>query len=549
MSKFHIFFETPEMVTDDDKNSLLLLGIADDGPVYQMYKIHSYEELKKTFGNSSMEEAYISLPYIDSYSVYAMRVNGSSAFADVIPDVLTIHSYKAGSQYNSRLAVAIKNGKLQLLDNNKVVVEYDLSNYLTISQLTEKINQDCSYRLHDFVAINRSMNAIPVERLGMSNIIKLENGYDYEYTSNSVFHTHIINIESTENVITITFNNFIKESSVKKELFGYNGIANIQNVTHSGDSIIIELDDFIDQKDVLEIKDGLRDDFANFLPPYRLEYQEGWHECKSLKELYKEAYNDYLYNVNIKTIAVTGIYYGNSVDYISDLAQYCYRMNQMGYPLMGVMSAYRKGEESLENYVTNLQYMRHNLTIDEAGAYVNVIAGEGYIREQACTLEGALAGLLCFYDNNESITNKELFEGRLSYDFREFSIKNMKYLDRLVAANINCPYISVGRGICLYFATTMAENSFRYTKYARIAQEIVARVSRATSIEVGENISSISVLSIDNITLNTLRQMVTEEYMQSFEYTIEEHNLSDLLINISFVPVGDIENLTVSVII
>lgn len=556
-------FSTPQPEIDDTKASVLLAGVATDGPTNQVCKIRSYSELTTTFGSSTMEGAYLSLPNPETYNVYGIRVNGTHACADVLTDVLTIYSYNAGAKYNYKLSCRIIAGVLTLQDDiNSKVNTYTLNKFSTINKLCEKINKDCMANIHNFVAVDKSLNNTSIDQLTTVNQpISLTGGYDYEYLDNvsdsqALFPTYITNIEYANKVITLTFNNPLK--AIDASLFSYTGWAKISMVENESSTITITLDNNAYSGDVLEIQDGLRDSSANYLPSYRLEYQEGWHECKSLKQLFKTTYEDYLYNTEAKIIAVTGIYYGNSVDYISDLVDFCYKQNKMGYPMMGVISAYKKGTQDIEQYVTKLEYeaTQHDFNYDnqDAGAYVNVIAGEAQVSnygiQMTVTLEGMLAGLLSLVDKKTNITNQVISDGSLLYDFKEFSIRKRGYLNRLTKANINCPYVSIGRGVCLYTATTMAKNVFRNTKYTRVGQEIVTRIVKATSTDIGENLTAVSSLSLDTKIKEVLEAMVAEQYIQSsYDYTIGTYDLYDAIVNINFIPLGDIENLFVCVVV
>lgn len=593
MSRAHIFFDTPNTyLSSNIEEVAIILGTSNDGPANNPCLIKSYVEFIRIFGeDSTMENAYLAMLNRSNIEVYVMRLNGTNASVQIPygDKYFTLTSYKAGSQYNNRLSVLVDERDkgdttlhkcLTLLDSdytnragNHEIITYDLTKYNNVSKLCEVINRDQRYNVHGFTALDTEMASGLALTLDLGTY-PLLGGLDYEYLasqteSETLFGNYITSITESEGYgFDITFNGNLLQSSVNDVgLVSYLTKDPEQVETTATGAIPDEFHNIIGISlsaapligDVLCIADGVRSADGTYLPSYRFEWYDGaWQECRSLKQLLRNSYSDHLYNSSAKTIVLTGVHYGNSVDYSFDLAEFCYQMNKVGYPLIGVLSTYPKGDQLLADYLAQLGIFRaqDDFTVDnqDAGAYLCLAAGEVNFTynnvSRHVTLEGFLGGLLTSIPNYINATNKILHEDvTLVYDFKEFSIRNLGYLEALTDLHFNVPYLSVGRGICLYNAVTAAENGFKWTKNARIGQEIVSRISLAVEPYIGQTIDAISSDSLNNTVAGILDEMIIEKYLKTYDYTLQRDDFYDVTINVGFMPVGDINTLSVCIVV
>ncbi len=197
----HIVFSSPKISYDIvPSNTVLIIGYASDGPVWEPTYINSYEVASSTFGSCDLSEAWYVASEVGAVDIYLMRVNGCASWYQVPyrtqPDIIdsptdvafTLYSKNAGVKYNDAISfsVTVASGladKLIIKNINNTNRTYDLTIYPTLGHLCEAINDDSKIGLVDVCAIlndDLSSASIHTSSLASQPFTMLSNGRDYD---------------------------------------------------------------------------------------------------------------------------------------------------------------------------------------------------------------------------------------------------------------------------------------------------------------------------------------------------------------------------------
>lgn len=569
----HITFNTPYLQeTIDTGNSIILIGIANNGPPHQAVLINSYDHLISVYGEgSSFISTYKAILGPELSNIYAIRINGSRAIATInytragqeLPGIY-VYSNNAGSKYNDVLYAKVTTDALQLISEDSTV-SYNLEG--SLDKLCENINFDCRLGLHNFLVARTTSAGIDASTLvAREEPYPLQRGQDFILSTEideqdwDSTDTYMDTITWEPSVLTISLESSRDIKYITDLRITYTGdnTATCAIDTESLNLLNITLEKVPVEGDLIFL-DGIVDANNRYITPMTIVYQgTAWSKCASIPCLLRETYNKHLFDLPFKIVTLSGIHYGNSVDYAKDLAAYCFQRNKEGAQCLGVISAAPIGVEKISDYVTRLNvysqlYKQFYLDgIDDTGAYISIIAGEILIDEQPCTLEGAYSQLLNYYDAKYSITNKKLNTGTLVYELNAYSMRACKYPELLERyGGITSAVQTINRGICVFNGVTHALSPTFYSslRNTRIAQTIVSKITALSEEEIGESSSSKRLISFNDKIDETLSTMVNEAYLRNYSYTIHETNLYDLIVEVNFVPVGDISSLYATVTI
>lgn len=172
---------------------MVIIGYADDGPVWKPVYIDTYEKAKSIFGTGDLSRAFMTAYLAGGMDIYLMRINGSYPKGNVMVIIdnkvtagLAIQSKSAGAKYNNNISLEVITSdgvptQVIITNFDGSTVTYNLENYPTLSQLSEAINFDAEVGLVDLTTNPTSL--IPYS----TNVLSPGKCYVTGGTDDSVF--------------------------------------------------------------------------------------------------------------------------------------------------------------------------------------------------------------------------------------------------------------------------------------------------------------------------------------------------------------------------
>jgi hypothetical protein len=474
MSDINIIFDVPrQRRAIDPESTMIIVGLADDGPVMRPEYIDTLLKARTIFGNGSLAKAWYVAKQAGALNIYLMRLNGSPAYAylsygTMVDDEYTIkhairleHKY-GGSQYNQKVSATISPdddgdaNTIKLTNEDGTVRTYMVYKNNTIAGLCRNINIDCELGLSDFRAFVVAEPTLPTSLLFSGTFI-VDNGIDTD-------------------------------------------------------------------------------------------------EQIAIRQLLSNAYENQLADFPAKIIVLDCVYYGGENNYVSDLCNFCYTRNTVGYPTIGIMSARPKeDDETVDDYVASIVNSGHSSNLMrydiDAGAFIFAVAGELTVYDGFNILTSsfapAIGALLTCTSSKYSLANKCLANrGRLKYKFTKEQIAALN------SVGVNVAKDSIRKNIVLDSAWSLATNNFRTIMYLLVAQKIAQSVMDELDEYIGVPESVFNRNSAEGKLSNLFNTLVLDQYAKEISYlTKYEVDSYQRVIDITFVPIGDIRKITVTVTI